>query len=266
MASTSRNASRRGNARNTQSQSQHTQSQILESTPMAIDNQVLTMINFILCHSANKVPIKFTDLTASVDNRNEAIKRLPLVSQLLEETYGIKLIQLDGAPKRYICVAEAPVASTAELTSSQQKHQALLYIILTYIFLRGNKIEDEKLYAMLTMMEIDVHEEHGYFGDDIFDVINDTFVNQQYLRRERSQLSPYDDPKTFFSWGPRAKCEITYQEIVKFASKLFNQDASFFQQQLMMAEGVDNPEMMETPNESIDNTESYNVTMDTDSQ
>ncbi|KAH8381356.1 hypothetical protein KR093_003038, partial [Drosophila rubida] len=241
MASTSRNNSRRGNARNTQSQTNQTQFQV-DETPVQIDNHVRTLLNFILSHSANKVPIKYTDLTAAIDNRNEMLKRLPLVTQLLEETYGIKLVQLEGAPKRCICIAETPVVSTHELTPSQRQHQTLLYIVLTYIFLRGNRIEDEKLYGMLAMLDIDVHEEHGYFGDDVSQIINETFVNQQYLKRERSQLSPYDDPKNYFSWGARAKCEITYQEIVKFASKLFNQDVSFFQQQLIMAEGTENSE------------------------
>ncbi|KAH8310339.1 hypothetical protein KR044_000842, partial [Drosophila immigrans] len=241
MASTSRNASRRGHGRHTQSQVTQSQTQPTQ-TPMQIDNQVRTMVNFILCHSANKVPIKFTELTASVDNRNEMIKRFPFVTQLLDETYGIKVVELEGAPKRFICIAEAAVASTSELTASQRQNQTLLYIVLTYIFLRGNRIEDEKLFAMLTMLDIDVHEEHGYFGEDVSQMINETFVSRQYLKRDRSQLSPYDDPKNFFSWGPRAKCEITYREIVKFASKLFNQDPSFFQQQLMMAEGAENPE------------------------
>ncbi|KAL7728896.1 hypothetical protein ACLKA6_004235 [Drosophila palustris] len=240
MASTSRRGARRANT---------SQSQAAESQPEPqhdqIDQQVRAVLNFILCHSANKVPIKMTDLMSLTSGKNELAKRLPFITQLLNERYGIKLVLLEGAPKRYICLAESPAMSIYELKASQRPQYTMLYIILTYIFLRGNRIEEDKLYGMLDAMEVKVDEEHGYFGDDISKLIEETFVKQQYLKRERSQLSPYDDPKNYYSWGPRAKSEFTYQQIVQFASKLFDQDASFFQQQLMRAEGIDNPEMLQ---------------------
>lgn len=182
---------------------------------------------------------------ALADGKYEVAKRMSLVTKLLDERYGIKLTLLEGTPKRYICLAETPMASAYELTALQRPQYTMLYIILTYIFLRGNRIEDDKLFGMLDTLGVNVHEEHGYFGDSILKMIEDTFVKQLYLRRERSQLSPFDDPKIFYSWGQRAKTEFTYRQIVQFASKLFNQDASAFQQQLMMAEGVDDPELME---------------------
>ncbi|EDV92885.1 MAGE-like protein 2 [Drosophila grimshawi] len=267
MASTSRNASRGRNTAVSQSQ--------VESWPVEIDNQVRAMLNFILCHSANKVPIKLNDLMPLAENKNELNKRIPIVSKLLEERYGIKLIQLEGTPKRYICVSEMPATSIFEITAAQRPQFTLLYIILTYIFLRGNRIEENKLYDMLDMLEVNVHEEHGYFGANISKLIEDTFVKQQYLKRERSQLSSYDDLKISYTWGPRAKSEFTYEQIVQFASKLFDQDVAFFQKQLMMAEGIDNPEMLEHISmASVNNAETSYIdlksehtnSIDTDSQ
>lgn len=261
MASTSRNARRRPNA--TLSQSQVRQSQA-DTDCTVIDVQVRAILNFILCHSANKVPIKINDLMALADGKSEVAKRMSLVTKLLDERYGIKLILLEGTPKRYICLAETPMASAYELTASQRPQYTLLYIILTYIFLRGNRIEDDKLFGMLDTLGVNVHEEHGYFGDNILKMIEDTFVKQLYLKRERSQLSPFDDAKIFYSWGQRAKTEFTYRQIVQFASKLFNQDASAFQQQLMMAEGVDDPELMEQHDVSTTRTQ-RSARMETDS-
>ncbi|EDW68178.1 non-structural maintenance of chromosomes element 3 homolog [Drosophila virilis] len=252
MASTSRNASRRTNTTHSQSRTMPTQA---EAPQIEIDHQVRAILNYILCHSANKVPIKYNDLMPLADNKNELSKRFVLVTQLLETRYGIRLVQLEGTPKRYVCIAEAPVASTYELTAAQRPQFTLLYIILTYIFLRGNHIEEDKLYGMLDMMGANVREEHGYFGENISKLIEDTFVKQQYLKRERSQLSPYDDPKITYSWGLRAKCEFTYQQVVQFASKLFDQDEAFFQQQLMLAEGMDNPEMLQASSLAADNTD-----------
>ncbi|XP_034488678.1 non-structural maintenance of chromosomes element 3 homolog [Drosophila innubila] len=272
MASTSRRGARRANESHSQSRVAQSQSEPQHDT---IDHQVRAVLNFILCHSSNKVPVKMSDLMTLASGKNELAKRLPFVTQLLEERYGIKLVLLEGAPKRYICLAESPMMSIYELKASQRPQYTMLYIILTYIFLRGNRIEEDKLYGMLDALNVNVHEEHGYFGDNISKLIEDTFVKQQYLKRERSQLSPYDDPKNYYSWGSRAKSEFTYQQIVQFASKLFDQDASFFQQQLMMAEGVDNPDMLQhlsvaanqTERSYFDlNDESQNASMEVDSQ
>ncbi|KAH8407130.1 hypothetical protein KR222_007770, partial [Zaprionus bogoriensis] len=227
-----------------QSQSHsHSHSQVRQSQGetehLDVDAQVRAILNFILCHSASKVPIKLKDLLALTAGKNEVAKRMPLVTKLLEERYGIRLVQLE-APKRYICMAEAPMTTAHELTAAQRPQYTLLYIILTYIFLRGNRVEEEKLFGMLDSLKVNVHEEHSYFGEHIIKMIEETFVKQQYLKRERSQLSPYDDPKFFYTWGLRAKSECSYQQVVQFASKLFNQDASLFQQQLSMAEGEHN--------------------------
>ncbi|XP_017013114.2 non-structural maintenance of chromosomes element 3 homolog [Drosophila takahashii] len=228
MASTSR-AARSQNV----SHSQATQQPIRE-----VDDKVRGILAYILDHTAQKIPIKDKDLVPAAGDRNELKKRLPLVAELLAKRFGILLTPLDAASKTFICIAEEPVASIHELTPAQRPQFTLLYIILMYIFLRGNRIEDTKLYGMLEMLNIQ-DEEHGYFGANPRKQIDETFVKQQYLKRERSQLSAYDDPKTFFLWGPRAKAEFTFEQIVQFASKLLNQHPKIFDHHLTMAqEGV----------------------------
>lgn len=263
MASTSRGAGRRSNA--THSQSRVTQSQP-ETEEVELDHQVRAIINFILRHSANKVPIKNTDLLPLANGKQELARRFPLVTALLAERYGLNLVQLEGAPKRYICVAESPAMSIYELTPAQRPQHTMLYIILTYIFLRSNRIEKDKLYTMLDLMGVNVEEDHGYFVGDISTLIDSTFVKQQYLKEERSQLSPYDDFKTYYSWGARAKAEIPYQQITEFAAKLFDQDVSFFQQQLMMAEEMANPDIVAQLTDANNQMESRYFDLDDESQ
>eukprot|EP00099_Drosophila_melanogaster_P022268 NP_649702.2 MAGE [Drosophila melanogaster] len=204
-----------------------------------VDAKVRAILNYILDHTAQKIPIKDKDLIAVAGDKSELKKRLPLVTNLLAETFGIILTPLDATTKTFICTAEEPVASIHELTPAQRPQFTLLYIILMYIFLRGNRIEDSKLYVMLEMLNIYPDEEHGYFGPNLRKQIEETFVKQQYLKRERSQLSAYDDSKTFFLWGPRAKAEFTFEQMVQFASKLLNQHPKVFGHHLSMAqEGV----------------------------
>ncbi|XP_017031590.1 non-structural maintenance of chromosomes element 3 homolog [Drosophila kikkawai] len=231
MASTSR-AARSQNANLTQA-TQH----ITE-----VDGKVRAILNYILDHSAEQIPIKEKDLATAAGDKNELKKRLQLVTELLAQRFGIIFKQLDSATKTYICTSEAPMASIHELTPVQRPQITLLYIILMYIFLRGNRIEDSKLYGMLELLNIQVDEEHGYFGANVRKLIEETFVKQQYLKRERSQLNAYDDPKIFFLWGLRAKAEISYEHIVQFAAKLLNQDPRNFDHQLAMAQAAENEE------------------------
>ncbi|XP_017083490.1 melanoma-associated antigen B2 isoform X2 [Drosophila eugracilis] len=214
MASTSR-ASRSQNVNLSQASQQPVQE---------LDDKVRAIINYILDHIAQKIPIKDKDLVPAAGDRNELKKRLPLVTKLLAKRF------------------EEPLASIHELTPEQRPQFTLLYIILMYIFLRGNRIEDSKLWGMLEMLNIQADEEHGYFGPNLHKLIEETFVKQQYLKRERSQLSAYDDPKTFFLWGVRAKAEFTYEQIVQFASKLLNQHPKMFDHYLAMAQEGANAE------------------------
>ncbi|XP_017057062.1 melanoma-associated antigen B16 [Drosophila ficusphila] len=208
-----------------------------------VDDRVRAILNYILDHIAQKIPIKDKDLVPPAGDKNELKKRLPLVTELLAKRFGILLTPLDATSKTFICIAEEPVASIHELTPAQRPQFTLLYIILMYIFLRGNRIEDSKLYAMLEMMNIHADEEHGYFGANVRKQIEETFVKQQYLKRERSQLNAYDDPKTFFLWGPRAKAEISFEQVVQFASKLLNQHPNIFDHHLKMAQEGTNAEL-----------------------
>lgn len=207
-----------------------------------VDDKVRAILNYILDHSAEQIPIKEKDLVTVAGDKNDLKKRLQLVTDLLAQRFGIIFTLLSQASKCYICSSETPMASIHELTVAQRPQFTLLYITLMYIFLRGNRIEDSKLYGMLELLNINVDEEHGYFGANLRKLIEETFVKQQYLKRERSQLSAYDDPKIFFLWGLRAKAEFTYEQIVQFASKLLNQHPRNFDHQLAIAQAGENAE------------------------
>ncbi|XP_022218305.1 melanoma-associated antigen D2 [Drosophila obscura] len=239
MASTSRasRASTSRGANNTQlSQSQSSQpAQVTQ-----IDDKVRLIMKYILDHSAAKIPMKEKDLVPLVGTRSELQCRLPLVAKLLAKRYGIRLHQLQDATKMYICMAEAPMASIHEMTPEQRPQLTLLYIVLMYIFLRQMRVEDTKLYAMLALLGIRVDEEHAYFGSNLRKLIEDTFVKQHYVKRERSQPdSAFEEAKTYILWGLRAKQEFTYEQVVGFASKILKQHPTDFSELLEIAKELD---------------------------
>ncbi|EDW85202.1 uncharacterized protein Dwil_GK12737 [Drosophila willistoni] len=224
MASTSR--SYRNSQRASQSQNREQQ---------RVGEEVKSIVKFILDHSAEKVAIKEKDMHVVAGGKDMLRQHLPLVVEELKRRFGIAFRLLDTSTpqnKVYICVATSPMVSIYELTESQRPQFTLLLIILLYIFLRDNRIEDQKLYEMLALLNIRLDEEHGYFGNDLKKLIEETFVRQHYLKRERSELSAYDDPKVYFQWGLRAKAEFSYPQMIQFASKLFQQDPKYIEQRL----------------------------------
>ncbi|EDW38123.1 GL12195 [Drosophila persimilis] len=239
MASTSR-AGRAGTSRSGRNATQSSQSQQPEVLT-EIDDKVRTILKYILDHSAAKIPMKEKDLVPLAGTKPELHSRLPLVAKLLAERYGIRLHQLNDATKMYICMAEAPMASIHELTPEQRPQLTLLFLVLMYIFLRQMRVEDTKLYAMLAMLGIRVDEDHAYFGSNLRKQIEDTFVKQRYVKRERSQPdSAYEEVKTYFIWGLRAKAEFTYEQIVEFSSKILKQHPTNFSELLEIAKSYDN--------------------------
>ncbi|KAH8278949.1 hypothetical protein KR018_011629 [Drosophila ironensis] len=202
-----------------------------------VDDKVRGMFNYILDHSADKLPIKEKDLAATFGDKKDVVRRMPLVKQLLATRFGIRLMKVDH--RAYICTAEEPMASMHELTAAQRPQFTLICLVLMYIFLRDNRIEDVKLYGMLETIEINVDEDHSYFGPRPRKLIEETFVKQLYLRRERSQPNAYDDPKVFFYWGARAKAEFKYEQVVQFASKLLKLQPDQFDHQLKAAKELD---------------------------
>ncbi|BFF89598.1 melanoma-associated antigen D4 [Drosophila madeirensis] len=216
-------------------------SQLVQVT--AVDDKVRSILKYILDHSAAKIPMKEKDLVPLVGTKSDLQSRLPLVAKLLAKRYGIRLHQLKDATKMYICMAEAPMASIHEMTPDQRPQLTLLYIILMYIFLRQMRIEDTKLYAMLELLGIRVDEEHAYFGSHLRKLIEDTFVKQQYVKRERSQPEgAFEETKTYMLWGLRAKEEFAYEQIVEFSAKILNKPPSDFSELLEVAKELDNQE------------------------
>ncbi|XP_030374600.1 MAGE-like protein 2 [Scaptodrosophila lebanonensis] len=217
------------------------------------DEKLPAILNYILRHIASKVPIKMSQLQQlSGGNNNEQNQRVAAVMELLKEHYGIELKQLPGPGKRLICIADSPIASAYELTKQQRPVYTLLYIILTFIFMRQNVVEDEQLFRFLNLMNIDVNETHSYFGENLKKLIEETFVKQMYLKRERQPITSFSEPKIQLSWGPRAEAEISFDDIIAFSAKLFREDPSFFDQQLNMARRLANPEAytQRTPSET----------------
>lgn len=93
--------------------------------------------------------------------------------------------------KLYLCIASETASSEDEYTLQQRRESRLLFLVLTYIFMKNNEVMDSTLFAFLRKMDIDdePHEFFGYFKK----TINETFIKQMYLKREKYQMESADN-------------------------------------------------------------------------
>lgn len=88
--------------------------------------------------------------------------------------------------KFYLVTSEIAPSSEEELTVCQREEHRLLFIVLSYIFMKGGKVIEPVLFGFLTKLHIQ-NEPHEYFGA-YKKKITDTFVKQQYLKKEKIEM------------------------------------------------------------------------------
>lgn len=134
------------------------------------EQYTIASVKFILNHLATKVPIKRADLVKECCNGSSKIfmiilpavqNRLKSVGRLLRlynednyfsyirnlsfrlQIYGIifhELTSVKGSSKQYICFEKNPSVSTIKLRQCDRQNQTLLFIILSYIFAKGESV------------------------------------------------------------------------------------------------------------------------------
>lgn len=88
--------------------------------------------------------------------------------------------------KFYLVTSEVSPGSEAELTTSQRQEIRLLFLVLSYIFMKGGRIIEPVLFTFLAKLHIE-EEPHEYFGE-FKKLITDTFVKQMYLKKEKVEM------------------------------------------------------------------------------
>lgn len=122
------------------------------------------------------------------------------------------LIEVPGIKtgKAYISHSEEPGNSLLLYDAEQQRHLTLLFIILSYLFMRGSDTPNqtktsegnisflfvikkikyiysllEELLQFLSSLRVKFDEYHPYFGSSLKKLVTETFVKQLYLKREK---------------------------------------------------------------------------------
>uniref|UniRef100_A0A336LS02 CSON013517 protein n=1 Tax=Culicoides sonorensis TaxID=179676 RepID=A0A336LS02_CULSO len=210
-----------------------------ESQSDHIDELVSKTIKFILPYASSKFPFKRIDIinNALIGNATIFPKVMEKVKKELNEVYQLDLVESKDSKstKQYLCVAQTPALIIEELTETQLSQITLLFIILSYIFMKGGEVTDTSLYEYLERFEIYLEKVHDYFGN-IKSLIQSIFTKQHYLNMAKSVTEGSHKEIINVKWGERAEYEFDKNEILIHVSELLNVSPTLFLNQYQEAQ------------------------------
>lgn len=189
------------------------------------------VLHYVLNNSCNKLPLKQSEIVARAVNGNTVVFNQVLdgVKGALENTYGIllKTVPETKSGKQFICVSKFAAVSSLEYDELQRSHITLLFLVLSYIYMKGIPIAEESLEEFLKGLRIYFDRPHPFFGSNIKKLITETFVKQLYLKKVKSDSDSVENTH-FYSWGYRSEVEFPQREVLDAVSKLLNKPAKHF--------------------------------------
>lgn len=218
------------------------------------------MVKYLLNHSATKIPLKRAEISKNV---NVTTKQFPEVFKIceskLENIYGLHVseIQENKSSKVYIIHSSFESAVSAlQFPLESRRETTLLFIILSYIFMKGGEVQECKLdnqqftllllnrlsylsahlIQFLEQLNIDITEPHTTFGD-VSKLIKETFPRQLYLKRTKVETEGVNEVQIHISWGARAEKEFDKKSVLQAVADIMNKSPATFINQYHEAHG-----------------------------
>ncbi|CRK89657.1 CLUMA_CG003432, isoform A [Clunio marinus] len=198
------------------------------------------LVKYLLNYSATKNPIKRSDIAKNVNIHPKIFADvLKSASYKLKDIYGMEISELpeSRSGKMYILYSEFnSIVSSQQLTKQQQEMTTFLFIILSYIFMKGGEVHESHLFQYLEQLDINCNETHSEFGD-ISDLICKVFTKQQYLKRTKVEIEGVNDPVIHVSWGTRAEKEFNKAKILSAVAEIMKKSPISFTSQYHAVHG-----------------------------
>ncbi|XP_036387477.1 necdin-like 2 [Megalops cyprinoides] len=215
----------------TQPSSSQVQRGLERITAAQVDQKMAEVVQFILIKDQKKVPIKRTDIVKHVikEYRNIYTEIMKRASRTLEQVFGLKLVEIDTKNRIYILINKLePMAEDPTNMSPGNPRTALLFVILSLIFMKGGAVKESVIWNTLKKLRVDQGEKHDDFGD-VKKLVTEEFVRQKHLEYVRI---PHTDPVEYeFRWGLRAEKEVSKMKMLQFVSELHEQQPQVWTQQ-----------------------------------
>ncbi|XP_065354581.1 melanoma-associated antigen D4 [Calliphora vicina] len=222
-----------------------------------ISNYTNSIITFVINGASTKLPLKEKDMISTINIKGKLFyMALSHAKTALKETYGLMLADVPDSKsgKAYICHSEEPGLSLLLFDEDQQRHITLLFVILSYLFMRGSdtphktKTTEEDLKTFLDGLRIKFDEYHPYFGQNLKKLITETFVKQLYLKREKDVSELDSETKFNYYWGFRAHSEFDKKLLLDATAKILKKPPTFFVAKHQELYGNEDVEMSSSTN------------------
>ncbi|XP_059693410.1 non-structural maintenance of chromosomes element 3 homolog isoform X1 [Haemorhous mexicanus] len=201
-----------------------------------VNQKVSELVQFLLVKDQKKIPIKRADVLKNIirEYRNAYSEIVRRADRTLQEVFGLQLVEIDTKRHIYILINNLPRAEGQHLCRGKEKEKmALLLVILSFIFMKGNSVKDSALWEFLHLLRVHPGKQHGVFGD-VRKLVTEEFVRQKYL--EITPIPLTDPPEFKYQWGPRAEKETSKKDVLNFVAKMQGKDPTFWASQYSEAE------------------------------
>ncbi|KFO37089.1 Melanoma-associated antigen 10 [Fukomys damarensis] len=223
MASTQRSQCSEGSGRQEEEGSTTSQDmnvpQILRS--VLLNDKLHKLVSLLFQKYQKKEQITMEEMLHVVDN--DYHERFPLIFRELCECMclglGIEMRAVDPSGQTYELLPVLGLTYNGILDEDDQiiAKVDLLILILSVIFIKGNRVSEDDLRKQVIKWEILAQMEHIVFGDP-WKFITEDLVREEYLGY---QQVPNSDPALHeFLWGPRTHDETSKMKILEHVAKL----------------------------------------------
>uniref|UniRef100_A0A8D1K9Y8 MAGE domain-containing protein n=1 Tax=Sus scrofa TaxID=9823 RepID=A0A8D1K9Y8_PIG len=181
------------------------------------------LVKYLLVKDQTKIPIKRSDMLKDVIQEYdeyfpEIIER---ASYALEKMFRVNLKEIDKQSSLYILISIQESSAGILGTTKDTPKLGLLMVILSVIFMNGNKANEAIIWEVLRKLGLHPGVRHSLFGE-VRKLITDEFVKQKYLEYKRVPNSR--PPEYEFFWGLRSYHETSKMKVLKFACKVQKKD------------------------------------------
>nr|KAF6360825.1 trophinin [Myotis myotis] len=181
------------------------------------------LVKYLLVKDQTKIPIKRSDMLKDVIQEYdeyfpEIIER---ASYALEKMFRVNLKEIDKQSSLYILISTKESSAGILGTTKDTPKLGLLMVILSVIFMNGNKANEAVIWEVLRKLGLRPGVRHSLFGE-VRKLITDEFVKQKYLEYKRVPNSR--PPEYEFFWGLRSYHETSKMKVLKFACKVQKKD------------------------------------------
>ncbi|XP_019485595.1 PREDICTED: melanoma-associated antigen B18-like [Hipposideros armiger] len=203
-----------------QDEESQTSSQIMENFYRdPLNKKVVLLVQFLLQKYQNKEPIMKADMIKFIRRKykvhfNEILRR---ASEHVELAFGLDLKEVDPIRHCYALVSKLDISFDGTMNEELMPKTGLLMIVLSVIFMKGNRATEEQIWEVLNMMGVYPDRKHFIYGNPK-KVITEDLVQLKYL--ESRQVTGINPPRYEFLWGPRAKAETTKMKVLEFLAKI----------------------------------------------